>query len=57
MWIETSKELPPVGKTVNTMVIENGQPKNEQKLIYERNLWWTTDKAIYVYYTPTHWEK
>lgn len=29
--------------------------RNEQQLVREGNLWWTTNRKMYVYYSPTHW--
>lgn len=49
-WTYTAQQLPPEGKTV---VVLNGHL--EQELIYERGLWWTPDRAMYVYFTPTMW--
>jgi len=34
---------------------EFGFSRNEQQLLKQGNLWWTPDKSMYVYYTPTHW--
>ena len=34
---------------------EFGFSRNEQQLLKDGNLWWTPDKSMYVYYTPTHW--
>ena len=56
MWNKTSDFLPLEGKIVDTKIDDENGIRNEQKLIYDKKLWWTTDKSIYVYYTPTHWK-
>ncbi len=55
-WIDVKSQKPIEGKIVNVKIDEGGQVRNEGKLIYKSNLWWTTDMKMYVYYTPTHWK-
>jgi len=56
MWIETITSTPPEGLIVNTKIEDDNGVRNEQELIYSNNLWWHTDKKMYVYYSPTHWK-
>lgn len=30
---------------------------DERQLIFERRLWWLPDRAMYVYFVPTHWRR
>ena len=55
MWKKISEEQPPVGKVVKTKIDDSEGIRNEQELIFEKNLWWLPDHSMYVYYTPTHW--
>ena len=50
-WVKTVETLPPSGVVVETK--DSGG--NTQKLIREGNLWWFTDKSMYVYYIPVVW--
>lgn len=54
-WIKTSERLPETGVEVQTKVSDFDGIRNIQNLIHEKNLWWTLDMSMYVYYRPTHW--
>lgn len=55
-WRAITDEYPPRGETVDTCIMDtNGSRRNEQALVFERNLWWFPDRSMYVYYAPTHW--
>lgn len=54
-WNESRLSKPFEGEIVETMISDENGIRNIQPLIYHSNLWWTTDKKMYVYYTPTHW--
>lgn len=56
-WISTKPDLPPEGVVVETKIDDEKGCRNEQKLKRQGNLWWTSDGAMYVYYTPTHWRR
>lgn len=47
----------PYDRIVETAIIENGEERMVQPLIYWKNLWWHKDKSTYVYYQPTHWRE
>lgn len=55
MWKLISNYPPPVDTPILTKVSDEHGDRNEQNLVFWKNLWWTTDKVMYVYYTPTHW--
>jgi hypothetical protein len=55
-WTECSVELPPEEVVVNTKIDDVRGCRNEGTLKRRGNLWWTPDGAMYVYYTPTHWQ-
>jgi hypothetical protein len=55
MWYNTQSSIVPENVILNTKINDNNGVRNEQKLIKIGNLWWTTDKQMYVYYRPTHW--
>ena len=48
-------ESAPQKTLVKTKIDDHKGARNEQELIKDGNLWWTSDRAMYVYYTPTHW--
>jgi hypothetical protein len=48
-------ESAPQKVLVKTKIDDDKGARNEQDLIKDGNLWWTSDRAMYVYYTPTHW--
>ena len=52
-------ETAPVGETVWTKIHDIDGERNIQRLKrYERGrLWFFPDGSMYVYYTPTHWQK
>lgn len=54
-WIKVSDCKPDINKIVETKIDDDKGLRNECNLIYFGNLWWLTDKSMYVYYTPTHW--
>jgi hypothetical protein len=56
-WILISRISPPVNEIVETKMDDCHGCRNNSKLIWGGKLWWTSDKAMYVYYTPTHWRK
>jgi hypothetical protein len=45
----------PEGVPVETMIYDHRGERNVQVLVREKRLWWTEDRKMYVYYTPTHW--
>ncbi|HWV44162.1 hypothetical protein [Pseudorhodoplanes sp.] len=47
--------LAPEGEIVMTKIDDEHGSRNEQTLIRKGRLWWTPDRSMYVYYTPTHW--
>ncbi len=55
-WIETETRKPPTGVAVETKIDDRAGCRNEQRLVFDRNLWWLKDRSMYVYYTPTHWK-
>lgn len=55
-WTRTS--TPPTEDKVVMTKIDNAQGcRNEQALMRQGNLWFSPDKSMYVYYTPTHWRE
>jgi hypothetical protein len=56
-WTKCSTELPPEGEVVNTKIDDERGCQNEVTLKRRGNLWWTPDGAMYVCYTPTHWQR
>lgn len=46
----------PEGVIIKTKVDDVNGVRNEQTLIKQGNLFFTPDKSMYVYYTPTHWD-
>lgn len=56
-WIKIL-EIPPVyNEVVNTRIEDENGVRNEQPLKFRDNLWWLPDGSMYVYYTPTHWQR
>jgi hypothetical protein len=47
--------MPPKDVPVKTKIDDAHGVRNECNLIRQGNLMWTTDMAMYVYYTSTHW--
>jgi len=47
--------LPPQNKIVRTKIDEEGNVRNESRLMLKGTIWWTPDESIYVYFIPTHW--
>lgn len=54
-WTSLKNALPDNGLVVWTKIDDEKGVRNEQALKRERNLWYTPDGRMYVYYTPTHW--
>jgi len=55
-WIECKTGLPPNDVVVETKIDDAQGCRNQgAKLRRYKSLWFTPDKATYVYYTPTHW--
>lgn len=50
-------ETAPAKEEVWTKIDDEDGERNVRKLTRERNLWWTPDGSMYVYYTPTHWRR
>jgi hypothetical protein len=53
-WISVETELPPEGVLVNCLL---GHSRVVEQLKRHGRLWFVPDGKMYVYYTPTHWEK
>ena len=52
----TTLQWQPIETAPEGEAIETFSPNGlQQILIRENGLWWTQDKAIYVYYTPQFW--
>jgi hypothetical protein len=56
-WIPTAQQLPPEGVVVNTKIDDSKGVRNVQTLKRKANLWFYPDDSMYVYYTPTHWQR
>lgn len=56
-WIRTSDMLPPEKEIVETKIHDKQGIRNEGDLIRLKNMFFTPDERMYVYYTPTHWRK
>lgn len=54
-WNECKESLPPDNTVVDTKIHDQLGCRNETTLVRSGNLWWFTDKSMYVYYSPTHW--
>ena len=54
-WIKTNDRLPEEGVKVETKMDDKHGLRNEQQLVFKRNLWFYPDMSMYIYYTPTHW--
>lgn len=54
-WKLIQSSIVPENVILNTKIDDSQGCRNEQKLIKIGNLWWTTDKSMYIYYKPTHW--
>lgn len=54
-WTAVVDRLPPEGVEVRVKIDDDQGLRNECTLIYNRNLWWTPDQSMYVYWKPTHW--
>jgi hypothetical protein len=57
MWIRCDRQMPPDNVVVDTKIDDGNGVGNVQHLIKIGNLWWTSDKKMYVYYRPTHWKR
>ena len=55
-WIAITSLLPKEKQVVLTKIDDRDGTRNEQKLLYYKNLWWLPDMSMYVYYRPTHWK-
>lgn len=54
MWVKITDKQPPQNVFVVTKIDDGNGVRNEQKLKFVHNLWWSDD-GMYVYYAPTHW--
>jgi hypothetical protein len=56
-WRRITTDPPPEGVVVMTKIDDEYGSRNEQSLVLLRKhgLWFTPDRSMYVYYTPTHW--
>lgn len=50
-------ETAPPDEIVETKLDDEHGERNVGPLIRQGRLWFTPDKAMYVYYTPTHWRR
>jgi len=65
MWKSIKNHKPPQNKVINTCILEEKEnhkvsqehTRNECNLILDGNLWWLSDRSMYVYYNPTHWKE
>lgn len=55
IWTPVLLRRPPENILIETKVDDQDGIRNEQDLIFWKNLWWIEDKSVYVYYCPTHW--
>lgn len=55
VWNDLRTNRPELNKVVMTKIDDNCMERNIQPLLFDGKLWWTPDKQMYVYYTPTHW--
>ena len=56
-WIKTNYILPPENEIVETKIHDKQGIRDECDLFRLKNMFFTTDAKMYVYYTPTHWRK
>ncbi len=49
-------ETAPENVVVRTKIDDANGARNVQRLKRKGRLWWMPDGAMYVYYTPTHWQ-
>jgi hypothetical protein len=56
MWHLTANRLPDNNTLVQVKIDDERGCRNEGRLLYESNMWWTPDGSMYVYYVPTHWK-
>lgn len=49
-------ETAPENVEVMTKIEDENGVRNEWSLVRMGRLWWTPDRAMYVYYSPTHWK-
>ena len=54
-WIKVKDRLPKINIAVKTKIEDSDGILNIQTLIYWKNLWWLSDRSMYVYFIPTHW--
>ena len=54
-WIKVDSLVPPVDEVVETKIDDSDGCRNEQTLVFHKNLWFHSDLSMYVYYIPTHW--
>lgn len=52
-----SQFLPPDGEVVLSWIEDEKGKRNEALLKRRGHLWYFADDSMYVYYTPTHWER
>lgn len=64
-WIGVTDKLPPEGVEVLTKIDDRAGIRNVSPLTRRGSLWFTPENctcgkastSMYVYYTPTHWQK
>lgn len=54
-WKWNTIETAPEAIVLETKIDDAKGARNFGKLIRQGRHWWTTDRKMYVYYTPTHW--
>ena len=54
-WHKVSREPPPEGIEVRTIILDEHGWRNDQTLVRKGGLWFLPDMSMYVYYCPTHW--
>lgn len=47
----------PEGVEIDTCIIDKNGQRNNQTLVKQGKLFYTRDRRMYVYYTPTHWQQ
>ena len=54
-WIACRDRLPDPEVVVETKIDDERGERNIGWLVLSGRLWWLPDRAMYVYYWPTHW--
>ena len=57
MWNRTAYGPPKHNTIVEVKLDDERGVRNEGKLLYRDEMWWTRDGKMYVYYVPTHWRE